>query len=105
MARVHSALISATLTAVPAQAATSSKLVLSIYKGDTASPAALVSRVTLICNPDGGTHPQPGTACDALRSVNGHIENLPGNPGICPLIFAPQTGDRQRQVVGTCRAV
>src|SRR5438270_473299 len=69
----------------------SRKLVLSIYKADTASPSALISRVTLTCNPDGGTHPQPATACDALRSVNGHIENLPGNPGICPLIFAPQT--------------
>jgi len=101
MTRVRSALISGALatlaavmlgmTAVPARAATSSRLVLSIYRGDTVSPAALVSRVILTCNPDGGTHPQPATACDALRSVNGHVENLPGNPGICPFIFAPQT--------------
>ena len=59
MTRVRSALISGALatlaavmlgmTAVPARAATSSRLVLSIYRGDTVSPAALVSRVMGSC--------------------------------------------------------
>ena len=47
--------------------------------------------MTLTCNPDGGTHPLPHKACNALRAVHGHIAALPGNPGICPFIFAPVT--------------
>src|SRR5215471_7062679 len=99
MRRIRSALLSVSLAAlagamvammvVPAQAATPrSHLVLSIYRGETADAGALLARVTLTCNPDGGTHPHPDQACDALRSVHGHIENLPGDPGVCPFIFA-----------------
>jgi hypothetical protein len=101
MRRVRSALISATLaslaavmlamTAVPAQAATSSKLLLSIYRGDTASPAALVSRVTLTCDPDGGTHPNPKKACNALRQAGGNFDRLRGDHRVCPDIFFPFT--------------
>ena len=79
-------------TAVPAQAVLPSKLILSFYKGQTADPASLQRTAILTCDPDGGTHPQPVKACDALRSVNGYIAKLPGNPDIfCPLIFDPRT--------------
>lgn len=101
MRRVRSALISATLaslaavmlaiTAVPAQAVPASRLVLSIYRGDTVNPAALVSRVTLTCNPDGGTHPNPQKACNALRQVGGNFDRLPGDQRVCPFIFFPFT--------------
>jgi hypothetical protein len=108
MRRLHATLISVTLAALaalmlamtvtPARAASSSSwLVLSVYKGDTPSPATVLSTVTLTCDADGGTHPQPGKACDALRSVDGHIERLPGDPGICPLIFAPETATADGQ--------
>jgi hypothetical protein len=43
----------------------------------------------LTCDPDGGTHPQPQTACDALREVDGYIEGLDVDPGPCPYIFDP----------------
>ncbi|NUT43816.1 MAG: hypothetical protein HOV86_27865, partial [Thermoactinospora sp.] len=42
--------------------------------------------VRLTCDPDGGLHPRPGAACDALRQVDGVIDDLDVDPGPCPLI-------------------
>ncbi|MFG1707931.1 SSI family serine proteinase inhibitor [Nonomuraea sp. M3C6] len=43
----------------------------------------------LTCDPDGGLHPRPVEACDALRGVDGYFESLDVNPGPCPLIYDP----------------
>ncbi|MEV1175824.1 SSI family serine proteinase inhibitor [Nonomuraea sp. NPDC049784] len=48
---------------------------------------------TLTCDPDGGLHPRPEEACDALREVDGHVEDLNVDPGPCPMIWDPVTVD------------
>ncbi|MEV0229581.1 SSI family serine proteinase inhibitor [Nonomuraea sp. NPDC050786] len=48
---------------------------------------------TLTCDPDGGLHPRPVEACDALREVDGHVEDLDVDPGPCPMIWDPVTVD------------
>lgn len=41
---------------------------------------------------DGGTHPNPKRACDALRRVHGKFEALPSVPGMgCPDVYDPVT--------------
>jgi len=47
--------------------------------------------VSLECDPDGGTHPQPGPACDDLRAVDGHIEDMAPDGRLCLMIFDPVT--------------
>ncbi|MFI7633340.1 SSI family serine proteinase inhibitor [Nonomuraea sp. NPDC049400] len=48
---------------------------------------------TLTCDPDGGLHPRPVAACDALREVDGRVEDLDVDPGPCPMIYDPVTAD------------
>ncbi|MFC4112277.1 SSI family serine proteinase inhibitor [Nonomuraea zeae] len=43
----------------------------------------------LTCAPDGGFHPRPREACDALRSVDGWVGDLDVDPGPCPRIYDP----------------
>jgi hypothetical protein len=43
----------------------------------------------LTCDPDGGFHPNPVAACDALRNVDGYVEDLNVDPGPCPRIYDP----------------
>lgn len=45
--------------------------------------------VTLTCGPDGGTHPNPGEACDSLRAVDGELGDLPNTGDPCPMDFDP----------------
>ncbi len=46
--------------------------------------------VTLTCNPDGGSHPAPEKACEALREVDGYFERLPSIPNVfCPAVWDP----------------
>lgn len=47
------------------------------------------SKAVLACNPDGGTHPDPGSACLSLRDADGDFEQLPMVPRGCPRIYAP----------------
>ena len=47
-------------------------------------------RVTLTCGPDGGSHPAPEKACEALREVDGYFERLPSIPNVfCPAVWDP----------------
>ncbi|GLF95941.1 SSI family serine proteinase inhibitor [Streptomyces yaizuensis] len=59
--------------------------------------------VTLLCDPPGGTHPEPVAACDALALAGGDPNALAGEPGICPLDYNPVTasayGDFRGRVV------
>ncbi|MGW4795123.1 SSI family serine proteinase inhibitor [Nonomuraea sp. NPDC004297] len=43
----------------------------------------------LTCDPDGGLHPYPVDACDAIRSVDGDLFALNYNPGPCPKNYDP----------------
>jgi hypothetical protein len=46
--------------------------------------------VTLTCNPDGGTHPDPVRACDSLRSAGGDFKRLRPDPTIaCTFVYEP----------------
>lgn len=48
--------------------------------------------VTLRCDPTGGTHPHPESACRVLGEVGGDITKIPGQPGmLCPSIYEPVT--------------
>ena len=62
---------------------------LTVTHGESPDPAA--KSATLTCEPAGGTHPDPKTACDQLAKVNGDFGALNVNPGPCFLIFDPYT--------------
>lgn len=49
------------------------------------------STVTLTCQPVGGSHPERGKGCRSLTAADGDFDNLPADPGMCPLIWAPVT--------------
>jgi len=46
--------------------------------------------VTLACQPDEGTHPDPHTACDQLRAVDGRLSDLNVDPGPCTREYDPR---------------
>lgn len=64
---------------------------LTIYQGgDTSGP--IQSQVTLTCDPNGGTHPNPDAACSALESVGGSLAKLTPVMGkACPMFSQPVT--------------
>lgn len=80
-------------------ASRSEKIDISSYPaGPQASFALSISSVTsgepianasLTCPPDGGSHPNPVTACEQLSRANGQIEGIPEDPGPCTLEFNP----------------
>lgn len=52
-------------------------------EGDTSEPLAELEltapggrKATLTCTPDGGSHPDPEAACDALRAAGGDFDRL-----------------------------
>jgi hypothetical protein len=46
--------------------------------------------VKLTCNPDGGTHPNPTTACNSLRAASGDFNRLPPDPTVsCLFVYEP----------------
>jgi hypothetical protein len=51
--------------------------------GDTRS-------ATLECDPDGGTHPHPNGACDALLEHEDALEPVPGNVACTEIYGGPQ---------------
>ena len=66
--------------------------VLTLSVRDGAGPSAPVIAATeLTCRPDGGSHPGAAAACRALADVHGHLDRLPGDPGICPMIYRQAT--------------
>jgi hypothetical protein len=89
--------VAATLlsTATPAAAATPAKrtaLTLS-YMAD----AGYATAVKLRCDPDGGAHPEPVRACNALKGAGGRPDRLKAAHTMCMMIYAPITA----QIDGT----
>ncbi|WP_170222933.1 SSI family serine proteinase inhibitor [Nonomuraea turkmeniaca] len=80
------AILSAPFCSLPAGAAVAGAK-LRITVTPDAGGGAYTMRLT--CDPDRGSHPRPAPACDVLRSVDGHIEDLDVNPGPCTLIYLP----------------
>ena len=94
-------LLLTTLAALPAAAGTRvtaglppirprSTFTLTVNNGEKPDPATARS-IKLTCEPAGGTHPDPETACKQLAQVNGDFGALNVNPGPCILIWAPVT--------------
>lgn len=65
-------------------------LVLTVHAGTTVQGDVL-DQVLLTCDPPGGTHPHPWSACRKLHRVGGDFSALPDKPMICPFIYAPVT--------------
>src|SRR5262245_14622879 len=53
-------------------------------------PYSTSRRWTLICGPDGGTHPNPKEACDRLRAINGDLEQIRFRDVSCPRFYDPR---------------
>ncbi|MFH0244656.1 subtilase-type protease inhibitor [Streptomyces sp. HK10] len=90
----------ATATAAPAgpsgadRPSGPSVLVLTVAEGEDPATAPERRSAVLTCPPGpGGTHPAPGRACAALRSVDGEVGALveAGTDRICPMIWDPVT--------------
>jgi hypothetical protein len=64
-----------------------------------AADAGYAAAVTLSCDPAGGAHPKPATACATLAKVNGRPDRLKPAPTMCTLEFAPITAE----IAGTWR--
>jgi Subtilisin inhibitor-like len=45
---------------------------------------------TLTCDPDGGTHPDPGKACDALLQHEDALKPVPGDVACTEIYGGPQ---------------
>lgn len=68
-----------------------SRLLLTLHSGEDVTGRVL-GREVLECDPDGGSHPDPGPACAALRAAGGDFGRLHSRPGMmCPMIYAPVT--------------
>lgn len=82
------ALATAGFTAAPAAAdGAVGQLTLTITNATT---GAVISQVTLTCEPTGGTHPHAQAACDDLIPVYGQISNIPPETGVaCPEYYLP----------------
>jgi hypothetical protein len=50
---------------------------------------AVIAKASLTCPPNGGTHPNPVTACEQLSRADGRIEGIREDPGPCTLEFTP----------------
>lgn len=48
-----------------------------------------IASASLTCPPNGGTHPNPVTACEQLSRADGRIEAIPEDPGPCTREFNP----------------
>lgn len=97
----------ASATALPAAAAPGpnttvplTSLVMTKSPALATSGNASASRVTLTCEPTGGTHPTAQAACDSLIAVNGDFGKLPPVRGVaCITLWDPVTV----RVTGTWR--
>lgn len=78
----------AAMTAVPSP---ETSLELSVtntsFSGTTIISSAV--RTNLTCDPDGGSHPDPESACDLLREVDGDLASHPGGKGPCTKEYNP----------------
>jgi len=49
----------------------------------------MLAQAMLQCGPDGGTHPRPREACQALASVAARFDELPRIDRVCSMIYQP----------------
>ena len=54
-------------------------------------PEGGLSTVRLDCDPPGGSHPEPWTACDELATAGGDLAGLQDEPVACTMDFRPVT--------------
>src|SRR4051794_9280607 len=76
-------------TTVAARMSTTSRLWLTVAKGESVRPAQ--QRVWLTCNPDGGSHPDPAAACAAISAAKGDLSALPPGDMFCTMQYDPVT--------------
>jgi hypothetical protein len=57
------------------------------------------TEVTLTCNPNGGGHPDPATACDTLAGIGADPGKMAPAHTMCMMIYAPITAE----ITGTWR--
>lgn len=74
------------LLAPTATAAPATDLTISVY--DPLAPVVREYRLT--CDPDGGTHPRPKAACEAIRRSPGTIKPPPPTAHCYDRVFGPQ---------------
>ncbi|MFJ4797306.1 SSI family serine proteinase inhibitor [Kitasatospora purpeofusca] len=80
-------------TSAPGTSALGTSLRLTVAHGETPS-SGTPRTVTLECPPYGGTattHPDPATACRLVDSVNGDLDRLDVDPGVCTDQYDPYT--------------
>jgi Subtilisin inhibitor-like len=68
-----------------ATAAPVTDLTISVY-----DPATATRQYQLTCSPDGGTHPSPKAACDAIRTSPGAIRPVPPTANCYDRVYGPQ---------------
>ena len=69
-----------------ATAAPTTDLTISVY--GLLTPVAREYRLT--CDPDGGTHPQPKAACEAIRTSPGTVKPVPPTANCYDRVFGPE---------------
>jgi hypothetical protein len=65
------------------------RLVLTVAKGESSTPVQ--RKVSLLCQPAGGTHQQARDACVQLAKVGGRFEKLQLGGGVCTMLWDPVT--------------
>ncbi|WP_181320162.1 SSI family serine proteinase inhibitor [Saccharothrix carnea] len=72
--------------AAPTTAAATTDLTISVY--GTLTPVVREYRLT--CDPDGGTHPRPKEACEAIRKSPGTIKPPPPTANCLDRVYGPE---------------
>ncbi|BFU42235.1 SSI family serine proteinase inhibitor [Krasilnikovia sp. MM14-A1004] len=75
--------------AAPTAPAPDSTLVLAVLPADHSGVPPRLA--TLECDPDGGSHKAPSSACNDLRGVDGDIAELADEGGFCTREYQPVT--------------
>jgi hypothetical protein len=73
-----------------AQFVPSTVLTLKVHLGQSVN-GPVVDQVVLRCQPPGGTHPNPWSACFKLNQVDGDFYDLPSRWGYCFFLYRPVT--------------
>jgi hypothetical protein len=83
---IFAPVVAAVLSLGASPAHPASELSLAIHPGSGNAAA-----VSLLCQPSGGTHPDPAGACNTLSMVDGDFDKVPHESTLCPDIYAPVT--------------
>ncbi|MFI6927006.1 SSI family serine proteinase inhibitor [Nonomuraea spiralis] len=89
LALCAAAVLAVPFWAAPAGAAVADEPGVLLFITVTPSQGGGAYSMRLTCDPDGGTHPRPRSACEALHEVDGEIKDLDVDPGACPRNYSP----------------